>query len=185
MPNYVDLICEYCGKPFKKDVAHYNFNIKNCSGLFYCSKECLNKSKRSRTKIKCANCGKIFEVSMNRINTAKFCSKECCAKYKNKKQKNICEYCGKEFYIKQSGIKHKRGHFCSRKCYYKHFKLANKVIKYPDRIEVHIKSKKYGEHTVLIDKENEKLIKNYTFGIYKHHIEGVYYARIYIKETKK
>lgn len=63
----------------------------------------------------CEWCGKDF------ISEAKrFCSRKCYYDArKNEQIKLICTQCGKIFYRKKSGLKTKRGNFCSRNCYTK------------------------------------------------------------------
>jgi len=79
-------------------------------------------------KKNCLICNKEFEITNNRIKTAKYCSRICHNKslldikgknhplYKEK-IKCICKICGKEFYVFPRTIKYKQGKFCSRKCY--------------------------------------------------------------------
>lgn len=185
MANYVNLKCSVCGEMFKKDVAHYNYGRKRGQKRFYCSKKCNAIARSKKVEKHCLNCGKSFFVTPARENNAHYCSMNCSNAYRTLKQTNICEYCGKSFKIKPSGIKNNRGHYCSRECYYKHFKLANKIIKYPDRVEIIVISKKNGQHTVLIDIDNIDILKVGTIGIQQHHTANVYYARVYIKKDKK
>lgn len=71
--------CAYCGMLFEasdkkiKNRAKYGYQIR------FCSKDCGNKSRRTREIVNCLNCGKEFEST--RI---KCCSRKCADEYKIK-----------------------------------------------------------------------------------------------------
>ena len=82
--------CEVCGAELKRDKNQQRRNKHN-----FCSRKCYevwwkknvlgsgekNHKWKPKTEIKCACCGKKFNVSAYMANTAKFCSRSCSAKY--------------------------------------------------------------------------------------------------------
>ncbi len=80
----------------------------------YCSIDCFNKSRNSRYKNKCKNCGKEY-MSCIKSN---FCNRNCVNIYKWKKRKERIELNGDfgditNFAIVRKYIKEVRGHCCS------------------------------------------------------------------------
>ena len=66
-----ELTCERCGKVFKRKKR------RSLGKHVYCCKLCACLSKSSKVEKKCAYCGKKFEVSSYKKDTAKYCSIEC------------------------------------------------------------------------------------------------------------
>ena len=80
----VDVICNTCGKSFKKPLGEYNRRIKNGSKVFYCCAKCsgigVNKNKKAKiVDVVCPVCGKVFKSS-TKVRAAKFCSRSCASK---------------------------------------------------------------------------------------------------------
>lgn len=122
--------CQHCGKPFWKPDA---FRKK------YCSIECQNAERRSRSKPKekptphysreCAWCGKPFETN---FKNKKYCCPECGYEGSKKLQRDqwaadyiprkiVCKECGTEF-ITECGNKHSV--FCCKNCAEKYERRA-------------------------------------------------------------
>jgi len=122
----VTLICNTCGKEFKKpkSQSHYKFCSLRC---WY--KYSIIKNSAKREKRKCEFCNKEYEYVKNK-NGKRFCSPECRyaawkgennPRYNKESKTNInCANCGKEFIIYKSWIKNGDGKYCSKKCQYEH-----------------------------------------------------------------
>ena len=46
MGGFVDLVCDYCGKNFEKDISSYNFALKHNQKQFFCSMLCNNRGNK-------------------------------------------------------------------------------------------------------------------------------------------
>ena len=113
--------CEYCGKEFK---AKPSLNRK------YCCKDCcnkankgktINKPKKEKTKVICAECGKEEYVFPSRAKRYLCCSVACLSQYNSKRYSRkitqVCPICGKEYQIKQKRYKRiKTQSCCSIEC---------------------------------------------------------------------
>ena len=117
--NKKEMKCVLCGKVFLKSPS---------SVADYCSRECSDKSKISRTTIVCIECGRTKEIrntQMKRYNQ-RFCSSKCFGKHNSylnenyiPKQKSMkvlvnCMNCNKEFLVHR--YREISAKFCSRKC---------------------------------------------------------------------
>lgn len=62
-------ICEFCGKKFKAARSDQK----------YCCRECYNnyKKKVGNVMVRCATCGKLFQVVLAKKGEAKYCSNKC------------------------------------------------------------------------------------------------------------
>lgn len=86
MPIYVDKICDYCKKTFKRRLnqTHHETN------LIYCSKKCYSLSHQNRINEPCGHCGKLITKVVSIKNGSKsnlvFCNSSCAASYNNKKR---------------------------------------------------------------------------------------------------
>jgi hypothetical protein len=114
-------ICEYCKNTFITPTKNRKF----------CSPECSNNAnkKKSRKKIQCKYCKKIFVRTKGdiRVYNPKFCSIKCCQNYLKDKKIGIykkiekklfnkkCECCNKEFQI--NNYRKKTARFCSQICF--------------------------------------------------------------------
>jgi len=117
--------CDNCGKEFWKRPDQIEKTKKN-----YCCRKCASKGSESKDLwkiVKCAICGKDYQVPRWRIRTTKFCSVECCNKSrktkKNINNKRTCIVCGKEYYPTNWSQK-----YCNRACFFKDNK-KRKVVK--------------------------------------------------------
>jgi hypothetical protein len=117
----MDLICEYCGKPFK--ASHISRK--------HCSRDCYAKTrsalyvgenspswKGGKIKKSCLNCGKEIYVTPSRSARTKCCSKTCIDIYKSKISRIFleCKVCGKEFSVPKSQFERGDANCCSIKC---------------------------------------------------------------------
>lgn len=126
--------CKNCKKIILRRIGRFNENIK-LGWNFYCSKECEYKYRSNRTKIKCENCGKIFERTLSQISNHNYCSQSCAAVINNKKYPKtkkiimlICKHCG-EKYRKSTNNKKYCSIVCRRKAEQKTPKELVKIIK--------------------------------------------------------
>lgn len=164
--------CEFCGKEF---TVPYKSIKKR-----YCSHSCANKAtadqrskkmSKEKVKIKCKNCGKVFERHKSHVNyygidRIKYCSRECQSEDMKNGEIVKCKNCGKEFYTTRSK-------FCSKECVYEYRKKQNngkgywyengyKVLyNYGNPIKEHVKIME--EHIGRKLKDNEVV----------HHINGI------------
>lgn len=123
-------------------------------------------------KKNCVVCGKEFETQNK---NAKYCSHKCTGIGQRKNNVFICDYCKKEF---TDNNRQKDRKYCSQRCFHKSQKIYNTYIEKSDHIEVIIQNDKFGDKTVLIDKEDYDKIKNYNwhlqYGQMKHYT--IFYA---------
>ncbi len=80
----VALVCDCCGKVFKKDVGEYHRRLRLGSVKFYCNRKCAGTGvnagkKKPIVEKKCPVCGKIFFASTKKKG-AIFCSRSCASK---------------------------------------------------------------------------------------------------------
>lgn len=118
--------CIYCGKDFDKERKEHVYCSKHC---FYEHRKIVTKTK-DLPKVKCKECGKLFEVPKYETKSRKFCSHKCYHINKKKHaptgENNIfwkgglitknCEVCGKGFKVKRYLHERGQGRFCSMKC---------------------------------------------------------------------
>lgn len=113
--NFVSINCSFCGKKFKKDLRHFNENIKLGQRNF-CSLECSAKSRQKRKNLVCENpsCGKKFQRTPGSISRHNYCSCSCAVTVSNIKHPRNpgivkkCAFCGKDFKSRKK--------YCSRPC---------------------------------------------------------------------
>lgn len=121
--EYKQKKCKFCGKSLTRQQLKQNNH--------YCSSKCSNGiRKKTKTKLICKNCGKIFiPKAKDRVT---FCSRDCAFEYKtaNKKQKpkwvettyeKKCVVCGADF---QTIYKTQK--YCSEKCAHRGVKKDKK-----------------------------------------------------------
>lgn len=137
-------------------------------------------------KIKCDNCGKIFNRRPSDIRVHNYCCKECRSEALNVKVK--CENCGKEFIRNKSQVLNHV--FCSRKCakvflaeqFYDLAQKYNPVRMTPavrkklrqahcGKGEGKTYSKTYGRHTHRVVAE-QMIGRSLAKGEVVHHIDG-------------
>lgn len=119
----VSVDCKTCGTTFEKSRSRYNEAIRH-GWAFYCSKECLNRSKYKQRDLSCDNpvCQKKFKRQLNDIQPLghNYCSRSCAVSINNKlfpKKKAFlkeCIICSQEFTGKNK--------CCSRTCRKIHLK---------------------------------------------------------------
>ena len=111
----VEVICDWCGKQFKKKKASVKANN-------YCSRKCLGKANGARLRKKrykiCDYCGKTFLYDGKHKGRNKhfYCSRECAWNAKIKKLTVSCDLCGIEFQKKRSDVWRSNHNFCSQLC---------------------------------------------------------------------
>jgi hypothetical protein len=94
------LICDQCGKLFKRRTSAVNQAKQRGNLGSYCSRACLGLSKRRRKVVSaaCRQCGSIFSRrSHGRKERAMFCSQKCAALYSSARRATngpICAACG-------------------------------------------------------------------------------------------
>lgn len=80
----MEIICEYCGNTFYRDIGRYNEAIKN-NWRQFCSPNCQNNAKQKRIELRCSypECKKLFVRKLSQIllSDKLFCSSSCSAKY--------------------------------------------------------------------------------------------------------
>ena len=111
----VKLNCPICGKNFRRDLRHFNENIKLGQRNF-CSLGCSAKSRLNRKILICENssCGKKLERTPSSISRHNYCSHSCAVIVNNiKNPRNLgivkkCAFCGKDFKSREK--------YCSRSC---------------------------------------------------------------------
>ena len=108
----VEVKCEICEKIF---LAYTSANQRFCSEK--CMLNALHKQTYKQIKIKCKQCGKIFNRTPSHIKRRPnpFCSRECFKSFTNKIDVK-CDFCGKKIKKSPSKIKKHKYHFCSKKC---------------------------------------------------------------------
>lgn len=104
-----------CGNVFQVKKCYLNNPNKK-----YCSNACRHKNARTPIKatiknVTCANCKKIFEMSLGNFNQKfinRYCSKECSYAGKLKGEMRKCLNCKRDFYSRKSDDQK----CCSKKC---------------------------------------------------------------------
>lgn len=130
--EYKKFICQNCGKEFEKPMRQVRRAEKIGSPIKYCSRECLNHSKKIAVKVTCTQCGKEFEKVPNKIGNINCCSKKCLDAYNlSNKTKFICKHCNKEFYVDNTYVEGQKNRnqnilYCSREC--KHSDMQKNMI---------------------------------------------------------
>lgn len=109
----------------------------------------------SKAKLYCKYCGREFEVSPYRANTAIYCSRRCRSKDPDwrKKIRNlknhhivlICKHCGKEFKVSPCFVNQEH---CSKKCAYADAKRGEKISRGILRLVDDSFRKKHSENTL-------------------------------------
>lgn len=85
MKEYVELKCEHCGKTYYKAKHRLNSIEKTGYKSRFCSKLCFFENKKTKTLVKCLNCGREFYPADN----AKYCSSSCFHDHSRKTFKSI------------------------------------------------------------------------------------------------
>jgi len=93
MPNYVEVVCEGCQKPFRKERKEFNRSEK-LGRKHFCSRTCcgrhsgiqnIPKVKREDTRVTvhCASCGKELKRKKSQAKRSKnfFCDRKCKRKF--------------------------------------------------------------------------------------------------------
>ena len=82
----IELICDWCSKPFLKEKGEISRKLKNGKNNFFCSLSCGAKwnnevrDTKSKKIIMTCKCGKEFETSTKR-KAKRHCSNSCASKY--------------------------------------------------------------------------------------------------------
>jgi len=108
--RYQILICDNCGKKFKRYNSIKDQRIKENCKKSYCNRGCFIESRGSKI-VKCSGCGIDFPIELYRYKSQKsfHCSFEC------RRSKPInCDWCGKEF--RRRPANKKAHNFCSKNC---------------------------------------------------------------------
>ena len=126
----VTRLCQNCHKPF-------SYKSGRGKHAKYCSPECKTKfyrpyyrdtmrRKRNGTfvykekikpvSLRCAICGKKFQVIPSRREKAKYCSRECFYKSLEKKILTNCGYCGEKIRVPPNRLARSKQVFCSWRC---------------------------------------------------------------------
>ena len=122
----VELVCDYCGKKFKRKQK----NISKNTDLNFCDRKCSAAYRKKRVIFECAWCGQPVEVNECHIDRAKtrFCSDKCHGRWmsKNLVGKNnhnynrvtvFCYTCGKKIKRKKFQVDRSDKQFCSKQCH--------------------------------------------------------------------
>ncbi|MEG4803947.1 hypothetical protein QUB63_07445 [Microcoleus sp. ARI1-B5] len=85
MINKVEVVCDYCQKPFTRCTSKYNQDVKKGWRQF-CSNECHWSAQNKRKQVVCGWCNTIFIKEEAQIKQTKnnFCSRSCSASYSNR-----------------------------------------------------------------------------------------------------
>jgi len=108
-----DRMCGYCGELFRPRPSKMTGNKGK-----YCSRECLNSSKR-KIDVICAYCKKSFKVHPSKIKDGKgkYCSHECVNLDRTKTIDVICTNCNKIITIPTWKLKKgQKRVFCNKDC---------------------------------------------------------------------
>ena len=116
MSKYIDLVCGYCNKVFKRELRYFKYESKRCGENYtpLCSRECVFNHKRTKMEITCDCCSKSFLKFLNQIKKSShnFCSTNCSAIFNNQQRKlsvNIkeinCKYCDSIFAVNKESSK--------------------------------------------------------------------------------
>jgi len=101
---------------------------------------------RSKVKLICNQCGKVFYVHPYRKHTALFCSTKCNCDSRKKRVSCVCTNCGKEFERIKSQYNPNRNQFCSKKCQIE-FGRINLICSFCGR-EYNIKKTRLDKNTI-------------------------------------
>ena len=87
MSKFINVICEQCGKEFRKTIQRFNEAVKN-NWKQFCSSECKYKFFTKSQEVLCKFCGIKFIKKYNHLKRYpnNFCSHSCAAKYNNTKR---------------------------------------------------------------------------------------------------
>ncbi len=99
--TFIIIVCPVCRKNFRRDLRHFNENIKLKQKNF-CSLKCSAKGRLKRKILICENlnCSKKFERQFAALSKHNYCSSSCAAKISNlsrTKKIRICPNCKNEF----------------------------------------------------------------------------------------
>lgn len=95
----IELECDYCHKPFKRQKKEVIKHIRKGAKRAFCSVSCSSKTKETRKIVNCKECGKETYRRAKSIEKGDvFCSAACVSRFygKKRKKKYLCEACGKE-----------------------------------------------------------------------------------------
>src|SRR5699024_10573580 len=127
--------CRKCRSEYKKK---HSKECGECSLIFnthnksakYCSRECVAKSRRERTLVKCEQCGENKEVSISSGNrvSMNFCNQSCRTEYLKISMSGVgnpnyaripkkCDVCFAKIEVHPYQIENLKHHFCSRSCF--------------------------------------------------------------------
>ena len=104
---------------------------KETTNRKFCSRDCMNLSRRNGEMIRCLTCNEEFYANKSKIKANKtlFCSDKCrLAKSRRNQVRLVCPQkgCGKEFYVSKSQAARRK--YCSRACHSKN-RTARKTKK--------------------------------------------------------
>ena len=123
--EYVDFVCEHCGKPFKRTAREVRRCKKIGTPIRFCSFECKEADwGKNRVEKVCPVCGKTFLAQHKFKDSDICCSPECAETRRQENQKpivKICKHCGKEFsvpifYLKKQEKRGQKVNYCSKEC---------------------------------------------------------------------
>lgn len=80
--SFIDCLCSFCKKEFRRKRALLSISLSRSSKLF-CSQKCLHQSHRQDIKISCKNCGIEILRSQSELSKNNFCSRSCAATFNN------------------------------------------------------------------------------------------------------
>jgi len=109
------LRCSICEKEIEKTKKEIE---KSKHKLFYCSQECMGKSRKKSQILPCKVCGVLKEQPLVLIknNDNLFCSRKCYDDYQKKNRINLtCKICGNSFFRVSSQFT-SNDYFCSPEC---------------------------------------------------------------------
>jgi hypothetical protein len=111
----VPCICEICSATFSVDP----YRIRAGKGK-YCSKACMEQSRRTSVTCICLGCSASFTVwpSLRKKGYGKYCSRICFEQAK--RVSCLCLACQKTFTLPVSAINKGEGTYCSRTCFNQH-----------------------------------------------------------------
>jgi len=181
--------CEICHKTF----LTINIRQKTCSRKCGAILNIENKHKKNfikgKTKKRCKNCGKEFEVFAYRKNSSNYCSNKC--KYDFRSMIKVCNTCGKIFKV-ELNLQDKI-FYCSKDCNHNRF-LKSKSIPELELFSELSKYYKNIDNDTRIDIGNEKIYPDIIinnniviefFGDYYHCNPDIYDKNFLNKSNKK
>jgi hypothetical protein len=82
--TYIELTCPICEGPFSRPLNYYN-QKKKAGYTMHCSKKCALKSKTTKRKVVCRQCGSLILKKLSDIKKSSnhFCNSSCAATYNN------------------------------------------------------------------------------------------------------